>query len=131
MASGGEITWRSKKQTTIALSSTEAEYIALAEAVREASWLRNLYDELGYTELGPTLIKGDNSGSITMARNPQFHQRSKHIAIRWHLIRDLVNDDILTIEECRDPEQTADVLTKLLTRFKHQKHVTEMGLTLT
>ena len=128
MASGGAITWRSKKQTTVALPSTEAEYVALAEAAREASWLRNLYDELGYTELGPTLIKGDNNGSIAMARNPQFHQRSKHIAIRWHLIRDLVNDDILTIEECRDPEQTADVLTKPLTRLKHQKHVREMGL---
>ena len=128
MASGGAITWRSKKQTTIALSSTEAEYVALAEAAREASWLRNLYDELGYSQLDPTLIKGDNNGSIAMARNPQFHQRSKHIAIRWHLIRDLVNDDILTIEECRDPEQTADILTKPITRQKHRKHVTEMGL---
>jgi hypothetical protein len=58
----------------IALSSTEAEYIALAEATHEASWLRNLYDELGYTELGPTLIKGDNNRLIAMAHNPQFHQ---------------------------------------------------------
>ena len=128
MAAGGAITWRSKKQTTVALSSTEAEYIALAEAAREACWLRNLYSELGYPQKQPTLIRGDNNGSIAMARNPQFHQRSKHIAIRWHLIRDLVNDGILTIDECRDPEQTADVLTKPLTRFKHNKHITEMGM---
>ena len=128
IAGGGAITWRSKKQTTVALSSTEAEYIALAEAAREASWLRNLYDELGYSQIKPTLIRGDNNGAIAMARNPQFHQRSKHIAIRWHLIRDMVSDGILTIDECRDPEQTADVLTKTLARFKHHKHIIDMGM---
>ena len=115
----------------VALSSTEAKYIVLAEAAREASWLRNLYYELGYVQTHPTTIRGNNNGSIAMAKNPQFHQRSKHIAIQWHLIRDLVNNDVLAIEECHDPEQTADVLTKPLTRFKHQKHVTEMGLVLT
>jgi hypothetical protein len=104
IASGGAITWRSKKQTMVAQSSTEAEYIALAEAAREACWLRNLYEELGYAQNYPTLLKGDNNGSIAMARNPQFHQRSKHIAIKWHLIRELITDGILTIENCRDPD---------------------------
>ena len=112
----------------VALSSTEAEYIALTEVAREASWLRNLYEELGYPQTYPTTIRDDNNGSIAMARNPQFHQQSKHITIQWHLIRDLVSDNVLTIEECRDPEQTADVLTKPLMRLKHQKHVGEMGL---
>jgi transposase InsO family protein len=125
---GGAITWRSKKQTTIALSSTEAEYIALSEAGREACWLRSLYEELGYTQESPNVIKGDNDGSIAMARNPQFHKRSKHIATRWHWVRDLVQDKIISIESCRDPEQTADVLTKPLARQKHQKHLKEMGL---
>jgi hypothetical protein len=63
-----------------------------------------------------------------MARNPQFHKRSKHIATRWHWVRDLVQNEIITIESCRDPEQTADILTKPLARQKHQKHVKEMGL---
>ena len=66
--------WRSKKQITIALSLTEAEYIALAEAGCEALWLRTLYQELGYTQEHPTEIKGDNLGVITMAQNPQFHK---------------------------------------------------------
>ena len=123
MVAGGAITWRSKKQTTVALSSTEAEYVALAEAAREACWLRNLFGELGYPQTHSTQIKGDNNGSIAMARNPQFHQRSKHIAIRWHLIRDLISDNILTIEECRDPEQTADVLTK----FSHALNITNIS----
>ena len=124
----GAITWRSKKQTTVALSSTEAEYVALSEAGREACWLRNLFEELGYTQKFPTIIKGDNDGSIAMARNPQFHKRSKHIEIRWHWVRDLVQNKIISIESCRDPEQTADVLTKPLARQKHQKHLKEMGL---
>ena len=125
---GGAITWRSKKQTTIALSSTEAEYIALSEAGREACWLRNLYEEIGYTQKSPNIIKGDNDGSIAMARNPQFHKRSKHIATRWHWIRDLVQENIINIESCRDPEQTADILTKPLPRPKYNKHLNEMGL---
>ena len=68
LASGGAITWKSKKQTTIALSSTEAEYVALSEAAREACWLRNLYEEIGYPQESPTIIKGDNDGSIAMAK---------------------------------------------------------------
>jgi hypothetical protein len=98
LASGGAVSWRSKKQTTIALSSTEAEYVALSEAGREASWLRSLHDELRDKQNKPTLIKGDNDGSIAMARNPQFHKRSKHIATRWHWVRDLVEDGALTIK---------------------------------
>ena len=131
LASGGAITWKSKKQTTIALSSTEAEYVALSEAARESCWLRNLYEELGYPQQYPTTIKGDNDGSIAMAKNQQFHSRSKHIAIRWHWVRDLVEQKIVEIETCRDPQQTADVLTKALPRPKHRQHVSEMGLATT
>jgi uncharacterized protein YuzE len=127
-AAGGAITWKSKKQTTIALSSTEAEYVALSEAGREACWLRNLFEELGYPQEFPTLIKGDNDGSISMAKNHQFHNRSKHIAIRWHWVRELVEHGLITIENCRDPQQTADILTKALPRPKHKRHTSEMGL---
>jgi hypothetical protein len=118
----------SKKQTSIALSSTEAEYVALSEAAREVCWLRNLYEELGFYQQFPTIIKGDNDGSIAMAKNQQFHSRSKHIAIRWHWVRDLVEEGLVKIETCRDPQQTADVLTKALPRPKHSQHTIEMGL---
>ena len=77
---GGAVTWRSKNQTTIALSSTEAKYVALCKAGHEACWLRNLLEELGEPQLNPMLIKGNNNRSIAMAQNPQFHKRSKHIA---------------------------------------------------
>ena len=75
------------------------------------SWLWNLLEELGYPEEYPTLIKGDNDGSISMAKNPQFHNQSKHIAIQWHWIRELIRHDLIEIENCWDPEQTANVLT--------------------
>ena len=81
LAAGGAITWKSKKQTTIALSSTKAEYIALSKAAQEACWLRNLFEELSYPQESPTVIKGDNDSSIAMAKNQQFHSQSKHIAI--------------------------------------------------
>jgi hypothetical protein len=81
LAAGGAITWKSKKQSVITLSSTKAEYVALSEAGCEATWLRNLYMELGFPQKYPTIIKGDNEGSVTLTQNPQFHQRSKHIAI--------------------------------------------------
>lgn len=128
ISGGGAITWRSKKQTTIALSSTEAEYVALSEATREICWLRSLYDELGFRQDSPSNLKGDNDGSIAMARNPQFHKRAKHIATRWHWIRDMVEEGFVSITSCRDPEQTADVLTKALPRPKHEKHIREMGI---
>ena len=119
LAAGGAITWKSKKQTVIALSSTEAEYVALSEAGREATWLRNLYGELRFPQQSATVIKGDNDGSVVLTHNPQFHQRSKHIAIHHHWVRDLVADEVLSIENCRDPEQMADVLTKAFLKPKH------------
>src|SRR5882762_1084544 len=103
LASEGAITWKSKKQTIIAMSSTESEYVALSEAGREAFWLRNLFDELGFPQMGPTVIKSDNEGSVILSHNPQFHARTKHIEIRHHWVRDLVNDKILDVQSCRDP----------------------------
>ena len=91
-------------------------------------WLQNLYEEIGYIQESPNIIKGDNDGAISMACNPQFHKRSKHIATRWHWVHNLVQNGTISIESCRDPEQTADVLTKPLAHPKHQKHVKEMGL---
>ena len=125
---GGAITWMSRKQSTTALSTAEAEYVALSEAGREACWLRSLYSELGFPQLAPTIIHGDNEGSIAMVKNPQFHRKSKHIEHKWHWIRDAVENGIVAIESCRDPDQTADVLTKALACPKHKKHTGEMGL---
>ncbi len=115
-------------RTTASLSA-EAEYVTLSETAREACWLRSLYTELGLLDQEtPTEIRGDNESSLAMARNPQFHKRTKHIAMRWHWIRQLIRAGIITVTSCRDAEQTADVLTKALPRQKHLQHTQEMGL---
>jgi hypothetical protein len=97
---------------------TESEYVALSEAGQEAIWLRNLYAELGFIQNSPTEPKGDNKGSIMLTHNPQFHNQSKHITIWHHWIRDLMNDKILNITNCHDPQQMADMLTKPLAKPK-------------
>ena len=104
---------------------------SLSEAGREACWLKNLFDELEYPQESPIIIKGDNDGSVSMARSQQFHNRSKHIAIRWHWVRELVEQHLLQIDNCRDPQQTADILTKALLPQKHNIHTYEMGLSST
>lgn len=80
----GAITWKSKKQTVIALSSMESEYVALSEGGCKATWLRNLYAKLGFPQEDPTIIQGDNEGAVILTHNPQFHQQMKHITIQHH-----------------------------------------------
>ena len=128
LANMGAITWMSKKQSTIALSTTEAEYVALSEAAREAKWLHHLYGELGFTQVDPITLLGDNDGSISLTKNPQLHKRTKHIDLRWHWIRELVKDGLINVIDCRNPQQTADIMTKPLPRPKFSQHVNELGL---
>jgi hypothetical protein len=128
MIAGGAVTWYSKRQSITALSSTEAEYIALSEMGHKARWLRSLFKELGFKQVLPTEIRGDNEGSIAMSKNPQFHKRAKHIGVQYHSIREQVRKEEITVESCRTQQQTADMLTKPLPWAKHKQHVAEMGL---
>src|SRR5260221_4082439 len=101
----------------------------LSETAREACWLRSLYTKLGLLDQEmPTKIRGDNKSLLAIARNPQFHKRTKHIAMHWHWIRQLIRAGIITVTSCHDVEQTADVLTKVLPHQKHMQHTQEMGL---
>ena len=130
LAGEGAITWSLKKQISTASSSMHVEYITLSEALREVCWLRNLYSELRLLrEEVPTTIYGDNDGLVTMANNPQFHSRSKHIAVCWHWVQELVQENTISVNTCCNLEQTADILTKALPCQKHAKHVATMGLT--
>ena len=126
----GAITWRLWKQNLIVHSSTEAEYIALSEAAREAAaaWLHNLYLELGFHQPEPITIFGDNDGSREMANNPQFHKCTKHIEIRYHSIREQIQKRYICVEPIRDPDQTADILTKVLFKPKHKKCTAKLGI---
>ncbi|CEG49080.1 gag-pol polyprotein [Plasmopara halstedii] len=93
----GCISWRSKKQQSVALSSTEAEYMALSEATQEAVWLKVFLCELGeMTPNDSVRIFEENQGSIALAKNPEFHKRTKHIDIRYHFVREKIEDAIMT-----------------------------------
>ena len=85
--SGGAVSWLSHKQVTVALSTAEAEYIALGSVVQEAMWLHQLLSDLRCDVKTPMEILEDNQGAIVMAKNPVVHKRSKHIDIRHHFIR--------------------------------------------
>jgi hypothetical protein len=85
----GTVIWKSKKQSCVALSSTEAEYMALCQASKEAVWMTDLLRNLGVSLRGPMVVNADNQGSIALAKNPVFHDRSKHIDIQYCYAREL------------------------------------------
>ena len=111
---GGAISWESKKQKCVALSSCEAEYYALGSAGMEVSWLWNILSELHLTPASPTVIFSDSQSAIQLALNPVFHGRSKHIKNKYHFIRDLISDGLIFLEKVHTDKNIADSLTKAL-----------------
>ncbi|HEY0433295.1 MAG TPA: reverse transcriptase domain-containing protein [Chitinophagaceae bacterium] len=108
------ITWNSRKQPTVALSTTEAEYMGLCQATKEAVWLKNFVLELGYggsSEMIP-IIYSDNQGCIALAKNPIYHAKSKHIDIQHHFVREKLEKGDISIEFKGTEEMVADILTK-------------------
>jgi len=127
----GTITWSSKKQNAVSLSSTEAEYMAMAHAACEAIWLRNLFEELYLKQKTLTILYGDNISVLTIARDPQYHARSKHFDIKSHYIRDRIRDQVIKDVYCPTEEMVADILTKPLHKPKHSKFTAELGMSST
>ena len=110
----GAVNWLSQKQATVALSTAEAEYVALSSAAQEVIWLRRLLSEINVDISKPTIIREDNKGAIAMSRNPIGHKRTKHIDIRHHFIREQVDSGTVMIEYCPTSDMIADILTKSL-----------------
>ena len=86
MLNGGAVSWSSKRQDTISLSTTEAEYIALSHAAKEAIWIRNFISEIFGSVTDPILINSDNQSAIALAKDSCYHAHTKHIDIRYHFI---------------------------------------------
>ena len=113
MSGGAAVSWGSKLQEVVALSSTEAEYMAISHAMQEGLYLTMLQTEMGIQkEEGGTLLLVDNQSSIKLAKNPVFHKRSKHIAIRFHFIREKIDSGEMQLEFVRTLAMAADQLTK-------------------
>ena len=125
--SGGVISWKSTKQRTVALSSTEAEYMAICEASKEAIYLKNLLFELvGISK--PVLLYNDNQSAHKLCNNPLFHDRTKHIDIKYHFVRNAVLDKIIDVKYLCSDSMIADILTKILGATKFCKFVLSLGL---
>jgi hypothetical protein len=122
------ILWQSRKQSNVALSTTKAEYIAMCSASCEAIWRLKLLTGLFDLEMEATTILCDNQRYIKMTKNPIFHDRSKHIEIRYHYIRDMVQRGAIKLQYVSTDEQVADVLTKPLSRVKFDHFRDKLGI---
>ena len=122
---GGPISWQSKRQSVVAQSSTEAEYIAMSELAKEGAWLRYLLVGLQYKgqDLDPMTLYSDNQGALSLAENPTFHRGSKHIAVRYHLVRQEVEMGRLQIAYIPTDHMPADGLTKVLKAPAHMRFI--------
>ena len=125
---GAAIGWLLKKQTVTATSTCKAKYVAASACTRHVTWLRTMFQDLGYRQEDPTPIFCDNQAAISLSHDFQFHAKSKHIDIQHHFIRDKVNDHSITISYVPTEENPADLLTKGLPRPKHEKFIRESGL---
>jgi hypothetical protein len=122
------ISWRSKKQTVTARSSTEAEYRALADTAQELLWLRWLLEDMGVNHSTATILRCDNHSAIQIAHNDVFHDRTKHIEIDCHFVRQHVTRGTIRLLPVSSLEQTADIFTKAHLPGRFQDLVTKLKL---
>ena len=118
---GCPVSWRSKKQDILALSSTEAEYIAATEAAKEAQWISAFLRETGFP-ISHTILLGDNKGANSLTLNPMYHSRTKHIDVRYRYITELTEAGVIRIAYCRSKDMIADIFTKPLPHHIFHNH---------
>ncbi|PRQ42077.1 putative RNA-directed DNA polymerase [Rosa chinensis] len=114
MFSDGAVSWSSKKQPVVTLSTTEAEFIAAAYCACQGVWMRRIFERLGHAQRGCTTVYCDNSSTIKLSKNPVMHGRSKHIDVRFHFLRQLTKDGNVELVYCNTQDQIADAMTKPL-----------------
>ena len=120
------ISWKTRKQPTVALSTCEAEYMSLASAIQECIYLEQLLRGVDTYQYAQTKVYEDNQGAIALAKNPVNRQRCKHIDIKYHFIRENVNNGKFILEYCPTEQMIADVLTKPPTKLKLQRFARNM-----
>jgi len=150
MLAGGAVSWRARKQPLVAFSTVEAEYIGASDAAKEAIWIQSLYSRVLYGQMlykhadhcphclcsdenshanAPQEILVDNQGAIQLAKNPKFHERTKHISVRFHFIRDACKRKAIKTTYLPTLDMLADIMMKNLPRETHWKHTHGLGLT--
>ncbi|KAK2398761.1 putative mitochondrial protein [Trifolium repens] len=124
----GVISWCSKKQDTVAQSSAEAEYLAAGLATQQSLWLKRILQDIGEKQEGSLQLHCDNKSAIAMAKNPVFHSRTRHINIKHHFIRSVIEEGDVQLIFCSSQEQLADIFTKALPRGRFQQLREAMGV---
>lgn len=122
------VSWKSKKQSTVSRSSAEAEYRAMASAASEVTWLVRLVEELGVTNLKPITLHCDNQSALHIAKNPVFHERTKHIELDCHFTCDKVLEGLLQLSYLPTQHQLADVLTKIIPSPQFKDLLSKLGM---
>ena len=122
------ISWRSQMQSLVTLSSTEAEYVALAACVQEVKYLRTLLRELGFEHTAPVTVYEDNQSCIKLVKNPESHGRTKHIDIKYHFLQEAYAALVIFMVYCATSEMIADTLTKSLPAPAYKRHNYGMGV---
>ena len=125
---GGTISWACRKQATVSLSSTEAEYIALSETTQEAIWLKRLCDDFNIEIKHPVPILVDNQSAIKIVDNYKFSNSTKHIETRYHFVKDIKQRNIIDVKYCPGEHNIADMLTKPLAAIKLSQLSLKAGL---
>ena len=117
----GPITWQSKTQASVALSTIEAEYMALAAETQEAIWLRMVLEELGVQIAGPVVVREDNKACQMFADHAGNFSSTKHINVRYHFVRERLERGDIRVDYVRTDDQVADIFTKALSRDLFKK----------
>jgi len=125
---GSPISWKSKKQLSVSLSSAEAEYRSMRWVVAELTWLNRLLLDLGYPPELPILVHSDSQSAIHIARNPIFHERTKHVELDFHFVRQQFLTGLISLSYVPASSQLADLFTKALFGPSHHTILPNLGL---
>ena len=123
------ISWQTRKQDTVSCSSAEAEYRALNEVTRELKWVKALLKEMGYDHIGPMSIKCDSKPALHISSNLVFHERTKHIEVDCHAVRDEILKSVIRPCHVSTNDQLADILTKTMGRKEFETFIFKLGIT--
>ncbi|KRX18485.1 Retrovirus-related Pol polyprotein from transposon TNT 1-94 [Trichinella nelsoni] len=119
---GGAVSWHSQKQKSVALSTTEAEYVAASEGAKDMMCLMSLFPEV--TEVK----QKDNMGAVKLSKNPEFHKRSNHTEVRFHFVREKYSEGKIDIQHIDSENQKAEILTKTLPKTRFQNLRRQLGI---
>ena len=125
---GGPVTWSSKRQATVALSTVEAEYVAMSCCAQQMVWMQTWLDEVEIEHVLPGVIKGDSRGVLALAKTTKDHGKVKHIDIRHHYLRELVKSKSILFEQVTSADNFADLFTKPLARDHHYRLLESLNI---